>query len=272
MDFTISTTSKKNCMKFYTSSSDTGPGSSGNQSPSSGNKRDTRRLKKKRGSYKSISNSSILGRNYKGIHQSREQLNFNSSVSLESCDSYKYQCRRRAEVKRDKQIGRPVIGKFSSSSVNDINVCLDKESTNSSQSKYFDCQSNRDIRCVFSAHDSKIALGIPKFKTKRVQGLDLLSRKRKFSFSANENLVAEMDQEREFENRHDSIAGISEAGSGIRSLSSYSYSSLSTPEPLLPKNLLVRWLKPPIQLVISKIEDPRSYGGQIFKCMLICCS
>ena len=49
--------------------------------------------------------------------------------------------------------------------------------------------------------------------------------------------------------------------SQIRSLSSYSYSTLSTPEPPVPKNLFIRYGKPILLSIISKIEDPRSPGG-----------
>lgn len=201
---------------------------------------------------------------YKVIPKSKVRSDISSSDSQENIDTLNncpLTIGHMADTRKDK---RGYV-KFPCPSTNVINCRTG--TNNHMKNQYSDCKSVRSSSCYFNPDDSNSAFGVRSAKSRKLSELDMISLKSNQRFYPEEALQQETKPEIRFEmdhrNRYDSIAGVSEHASEVRSLSSYSYSSLSTPEPPVSKNPLVAWLKPIFQSIISKIEDPRSNGGQL---------
>lgn len=126
-------------------------------------------------------------------------------------------------------------------------------------SKYFDCQSTRSSAAYFtpveSPPDFKIYVENESTANSPVEATVTTE----LGISTAEGTVNKPIPDRSStDDRHMSVCS---RFSGVRSLSTFSYSSLGSLELLRQGNPIVRFLKPYVEWILSKIEDPRSYGG-----------
>ncbi|KAF2362945.1 hypothetical protein FHG87_006301 [Trinorchestia longiramus] len=129
-------------------------------------------------------------------------------------------------------------------------------------SKYYDCRSNRSsgLYCTPTISQPDLKIFDSRAEDNNSMSGDATNAESNSPPSDDNQPTTKTEMPFVDENsaRHMSICS---RLSGVRSLSTYSYSSVTSLETIEVGNPIVRWLKPHFERIISKIENPRSYGG-----------